>query len=287
MSFNRKQIVCPGDVNRTAQEVLEDVVATWRPIHHKQGVAVHKRRGLSNNLNGDEDGAMAGDARDLWFQLDMVGARRDCIQEVDAVLKASGNLREVDDGGEPHCEPDYFSRFVAGLVRPPHDPGALELEGQELEPLLETGESCWESAPEGDLRRKDVACASDAGASTPSVQVAAQEGDDPGEVAAAEAMAVEMANLETIRVLAVKAKLPAAQDQAETTLARLRHGCSSKRNSQGQVLNKVLKRHCENRFCIGTEAGSHAQTEAECVEDPRAESQAQRRKETCCERKGR
>ena len=39
--------------------------------------------------------------------------------------------------------------------------------------------------------------------------------------------------------------------------------------------------------CIGTEAGSHAQTEAECVEDPRAEGQAQRRKDMCGERKGR
>ena len=55
---------------------------------------------------------MAGEARDLWFHMDMGGARRDCIQEVDAVLKVSGNLREVGAGGEPHYEPDYFSRFV-------------------------------------------------------------------------------------------------------------------------------------------------------------------------------
>ena len=46
----------------------------------------------------------------------------------------------------------------------------------------------------------------------------------------------------------MKAKLPAAQHSAETPLARLRHGSVSKRDSQGQVLNKVLKRHCENRF---------------------------------------
>ena len=53
ISFNRRQSICPGDVNRTAQELLEDVVATWRTIKHEQGVAGHKRRGLSNNLNGD------------------------------------------------------------------------------------------------------------------------------------------------------------------------------------------------------------------------------------------
>ena len=79
------------------------------------------------------------------------------------------------------------------------------------------------------------------GAPTPGVRVAAQEGDDPGEVAAAEAMAAEMANLEAIRELAVKAKWPAAKHQAETALARLR------RNSQGQIVNRVLKMHCENR----------------------------------------
>ena len=61
-------------------------------------------------------------------------------------------------------------------------------------------------------------------------------------------MAAEMANLEAIRELAVKAKFPAAKHQAETAHARLRHGFPSKRNSQGRVLNKVLKRHCENRF---------------------------------------
>ena len=55
-------------------------------------------------------------------------------------------------------------------------------------------------------------------------RVAAQEGDNPGEVAAAEAMAAEMANLEAIRELAVNGKLPAAAQQAETALARLGHG---------------------------------------------------------------
>ena len=263
ISFNRRQSICPGDVNRTAQELLEDVVATWRTIKHEQGVAGHKRRGLSNNLNGDEDEVMAGEARDLWIQMDMGGARRDCIQEVDAVLKVSGNLREVGAGAstpcEPHYEPDDFSRFVQEFVRHPVDPGAQEHEGQELEPLLAPGESCWESAAEGDLRRKedadpragelDLACAD---AALPSEalgpRVAAQEGDDPGEVAAAEALAAEMANLEAIRELAEKARLPAAAQQAETALARLRHGFRSKRSSQGQVVNRVLKRHCENRF---------------------------------------
>ena len=40
--------------------------------------------------------------------------------------------------------------------------------------------------------------------------MAAQERGDPGEVAAAEAMATEMANLEAIRYLAVKGKLQKA-----------------------------------------------------------------------------
>ena len=62
--------------------------------------------------------------------------------------------------------------------------------------------------------------------------MAAQEGDDPGEVAATEAMAAEMAKLEAIRELAVKAKLPAAKLQAETALARLWHGFGSKETAR-------------------------------------------------------
>ena len=36
--------------------------------------------------------------------------------------------------------------------------------------------------------------------------------------------------------------------QAEIALTRFRKGFCSKRSSQGQVVNRVLKRHCENRF---------------------------------------
>ena len=103
------------------------------------GLARHKRRGLTTNLDGEADHILAWEARELWLQMDMASAHRDCIQAVDAVLKATRILRAVGAGGEPHYEPDESSRRVAEFVRHPDDPGAHGREGQELELLLVPG----------------------------------------------------------------------------------------------------------------------------------------------------
>ena len=103
---------------------------------------------------------------------------------------------------------------------------------------------------QGDLRRKedadlragelDLACAD---AALPSEalgpRVAAQEGDDPGEVAAAEAMAAEMANLEAMRELAVNGKFQ------KTEKHKIRRCC---RSIGLWGLYKVMRQGRKNRL---------------------------------------
>ena len=54
-SFLDRQMVCPGDIGRSNQDVIDDAVQTWRNLDHTEGVRGHKRTGLSLRLDGSED----------------------------------------------------------------------------------------------------------------------------------------------------------------------------------------------------------------------------------------
>ena len=264
LAFNRKQSICPGDVNRTAQEVLEDVVGTWRPIKHDQGGWGHKRRGLSNDLHGLEDHFMKGEALDFWEAMDMANVREQCLKQVHDVLDKY--WKEVVGASTLYkSDPDHFRKLVFEVMHDIDDMGILEHEGQELEQPMEVGEVSWETSDESsakltedtDLKRwqtkknnDDWVCADTADTHDQLVLVA-QDGDDPEDVENAQEMGREMEHLRTIRDLAEKTKLPAVRHAAQNALSRLEHGFCSKNNpkdSKGQRVNRVLRRYCETRF---------------------------------------
>ena len=51
-SFLEQNLVDPGDISRTRQSVVDDVVAVWRGLDHVEGVLGHQRTGLSMALDG-------------------------------------------------------------------------------------------------------------------------------------------------------------------------------------------------------------------------------------------
>ena len=60
--FTKRQEFDPGNINRTLQEVLDDVVTVWRAMDHMKCVIGHWETGVANKLNGDEDGEITGEA---------------------------------------------------------------------------------------------------------------------------------------------------------------------------------------------------------------------------------
>ena len=64
--FTKRQLTEPGNVSRTLQEVLDDVVTVWRAMDHKKGVIGHWETGVAGMLNGDEDGGITGEALEVW-----------------------------------------------------------------------------------------------------------------------------------------------------------------------------------------------------------------------------
>ncbi len=73
-AFTEQQVFEPGNINRTPQDVPNDVAATWRRVDHTVGVRGRWKTGLSNSLRGDEDHLITREARDCWLVADMAPA---------------------------------------------------------------------------------------------------------------------------------------------------------------------------------------------------------------------
>ena len=128
VSFFEQNLVDPGNIGRTRQAVVDDVVGVWRGLDHSEGVRGHKRTGLSVDLSGSEDHLVNRDARVFWDELSFGSVRDIEVRRVqDAV--ASGDLSWCKADIESLREP-----FPDG------DAGAL-LEGQEIEGLCEADEN--------------------------------------------------------------------------------------------------------------------------------------------------
>ena len=127
-AFNNRQILDPSDISRRLEEVANEAAAAWRICDHMRGPRGHKFTGLSNSLDGSEDGLITREAGDMWRALDMPSERLRAMAEVDELL-ASGTVRSFDDW--------------QSLVQHPPDTGARGLEGSELEGELEPGECVW------------------------------------------------------------------------------------------------------------------------------------------------
>ena len=96
--FTKKQLKEPGNVNRTLQEVLNDVITVWRSMDHQIGVRGHWETGVANLLNGKEDGLITGEASEVWKRQGMKAVRAAAIADVDQrVSAADGDLKIVAD----------------------------------------------------------------------------------------------------------------------------------------------------------------------------------------------
>ena len=226
-SFVEQQLYAPGSVSRTPQQVLDDVAFTWRVIdHHAVGLG-HLRTGLSNKLDGSEDYRISREAREFWFSGDMASARLRAFDEVEAFLGTGAGINDWRQ-----------------LVRAPPDPGFMTEEGQELEPLLEPGESAalgegeaLLAADDADVEGMDVAAVVEPVVAVP------LPGDEAEEVSEAVVLAKRLEVLRQLRKDALANRLPGAVFQCERELNQLERGIRAKdpeKKKQNLVWRRAL-----------------------------------------------
>ena len=71
-----------GEIGRTMQEVIDDVVTVWRGMDHQKGVNGNWETGVANKLDGADDWRIAGEAREIWKRHPMDQIRLDAIAEL-------------------------------------------------------------------------------------------------------------------------------------------------------------------------------------------------------------
>ena len=86
--FTERQEMEPGNVNRSLQEVLDDVVTVWRAMDHQRGVDGHWETGVACALDSTEDGWITGEALEVWKRQGMLVVRQQAIDDVDARVEA-------------------------------------------------------------------------------------------------------------------------------------------------------------------------------------------------------
>lgn len=96
IAFHTQQLMDPGNIARTLQNVLDDLCGAWRSCDHQQGLRGHKKVGLNNALDGSEDGLITREARVFWLEADMSNARTAALAEVDALVD-SGEISVFSD----------------------------------------------------------------------------------------------------------------------------------------------------------------------------------------------
>ena len=231
LAFHQRQLVDPGNISRSIQEVLDDVVATWRSCGHSRCVDAHKRVGISNALDGSEDHLITREARELWVAAGMAELRAKAIAEVDQLV-GTGALAQFSDWN--------------ALVRHPSSPGVLQHEGQEFEGELELGELPWSCAADTALEEADAADFDGPGLedeAAASVAALALPSDPPKVVDQATTGARRLVALKRLRELAISARVPAAVNAVRTQIDHLERGL---RDSKGpRAANVLLRRHVD------------------------------------------
>ena len=229
--FNNQQLYDPGNISRTAQQLLDDVVATWRSLDHQSSVAGHALNGLSVALDGSEDKHINRVARDFWLAAGMPELRAKAIEEIDHLV-ATGQLTSAADWRK--------------VVRHPASPGVLHHEGAELEGELEDGEPPW-------LDEKDVALlAADDNEIEAAEQVAEAavlavvvETDSKADVADAVSGARRLEHLKRLRVSAMALRIPQAVNAVRVHIDHLAKGLRSSSPAE-KTANEVMRRHLES-----------------------------------------
>ena len=126
-SMVEQRLFDPGNIGRTLQQVVDDALAAWRALPHDRGVRGHLLTGLSNALDGSEDGWISADALLFWREAGMREERLRAIAEVDELVSTEkitgfGQWQEV--------------------VRHPANPGAKSFEGEEFEGSSSPASQC-------------------------------------------------------------------------------------------------------------------------------------------------
>ena len=234
-AFHQQQLIDPGDISRSLQDVLDDLCGAWRSVDHSQGLRGHKKTGLNVALDGSEDYMVTREAREFWMSADMATERQQAIAEVD---------RLVDDGTI------VAFKDWALVVRQPANPGIMEEEGAEFEGELDEDEHHWDDDDDddrdgglGDLEGTDPS-------EKPAVLVVPQAGDDPVELADAVVSAERLTKLRRLLSLALESSVPAAAWEIDKKVRQLERGLRAGGRAEERSVNHVLRRAMDESFRV-------------------------------------
>lgn len=236
MRFCAQQLVDPGNISRTLQDVLDDAAAAWRQLDHEGARLGHWRVGLANKLDGTEDHMITREALLFWNACGMREARQHAIDEVDAAI-AAGDLQSFTDWTK--------------VIRHPQDCGIIEDEGAEFEGDLEPGEGVCEDEDERALEDAEEARLWDADEAASVAQASALAvlpTDDPAEVEEASVAAKRLEQLKRLRALAIQARVPAAAHSVGRELDQLQRGITAGGRADKRKINEVLRREMDRQF---------------------------------------
>ena len=235
-SFLEQNLVDPGDISRTRQAVVDDVVGVWRGLDHMEGVFGHKRTGLSVALDGSEDHMVNRDARVFWDEL-RFGALRDV--EVERVCHL------VSTGALSWCRKDIDSLKEAF----PDGNAGASVEGQEIECGLDLEEKVWTDSDEeeGEERMDSDDGDGDTRVSSALVPVSLPivESDTPAEIEEATLAARRLQTLEKINEAATESQLPAVQFHVQRQMRTLTKLSSSR--VDGRKASALMRRFVRKR----------------------------------------
>ena len=229
--FHEQQLWDPGNINRTVQQVTDDLCSAWRATDHLRGLRGHKTVGISVALDGSEDWMISREALDFWQAArigGLTGLRAEAVAKVDAMVD-SGQLTGFHDWQK--------------LVEHPEDPGVMEDEGDELQDPLSEGEAvCDEDGREQAADDFDVECLDHP------VAVAALPVDDPAAVAEAVVLAQRYEALKIIKAVVDRHNVPAASNIVEREIVQISRGLRAGNRKEEKQANNVLRRHMDERF---------------------------------------
>ncbi len=238
-TFFQQNLVEPGNIGRTRQQVIDDAVSVWLGLDHSQGVAGHKRTGLSACLSGADDHILNRDAKLFWDEIGFAQVRDEAVAAVREAF-CCGQLRWSEGDVDALREPF-----------PGDDIGELQ-EGQEAEGELEEGEALWDDDDddEGDERLSsgDEGEGSRAGAlALCSTDLPIVPADTPEEISEAQDFASRMGGLELVKQTAQAANLPAAVFHTDRAIRRLRkaHYIGSDKGQPSQLLSRFVRKRRE------------------------------------------
>ncbi len=228
-SFYERHLYDPGNIGRTSEEVLQDLVATWRCLDHRRAQRGHYRTGLANRLDGSDDALLTREALDMWREAEMHVWRPRAINEVDDALQKNPELS--------------FSNWKQ-FVRHPEDAGVYE-EGEEFEGALEKGEKLWHDPPDEEEIAKQaleeeaaiLALESEDGSSKAVVLA----GDTAEDVDEATRALERIQKLKRLRDLSKDLALPVVSEKSRDDNSRIQRGLRAK-TTEDQEVNEVLRR---------------------------------------------